>query len=87
MLGITELILGLMVILNQDLLGGALPTVVLALGWLLLLEGIVYVFASNRLMKRFLSWLHDRNVYNIITIVYLLLGAYLTFYGFSLTLM
>jgi hypothetical protein len=63
--------------------GGALAIVVTLVGWLLLIRSIVWMALPQRTMKRIVKMVNLEKNYPVFTIVSLLLGAYLTYEGFS----
>src|SRR3989344_2651238 len=81
-LGIAEVICGLIIILNHNVWESALPIVVTFLGWLLFVEGLLYMFAGQKTIKRFIRWLHDQSVYSLIALLYAVIGTYLAYVGF-----
>ena len=77
LLGLAEVAGGLLLVLNHNIWEGTLATVVTILGWLMLLEGVLYVFAKQSLLQRMLHKLHSTQFYFILSFAYLILGIYL----------
>jgi len=82
-LGIAEVVAGLSIVLNHYDWTLVLPAVITSLGWLLILEGAIYMFAGSRTIKVLLKKLHDTNIYTLIALIYVIVGAYLTYFGFG----
>jgi uncharacterized membrane protein HdeD (DUF308 family) len=83
MIGVAEVIGGLLITLQHQSWSPDLPLVVSLLGWLLLLEGIIYVFLPMKSARSIFKWLHDKQVYYLIALCYLLVGIYLAYSGFA----
>jgi hypothetical protein len=78
LMGVLELIGGLLLVLNHNIWqGGLLPVTVTVLSWFLLLEGIVYLFISKKEVAELVGFLHQKRVYMIIAIGYIVIGWYL----------
>jgi uncharacterized protein YjeT (DUF2065 family) len=56
---------------------------VTALGWLLLIEGVFYLFAPQPTLKSLSSWLRNKRVYYIMTLAYIAIGAYLMYEAYG----
>lgn len=80
-IGVAEVVVGLFIILNRSEWDGAVGGVIIFLGWLLLLEGIVYLTASLGFVKKILKWLHRERAYYFLSAVYVVLGFWLTYAG------
>ncbi|MFA6552424.1 MAG: hypothetical protein WCT19_02895 [Candidatus Paceibacterota bacterium] len=84
-LGVIELVGGLIIVLNHNIWTGKTFTLVISvLGWMLLLEGVLYVFVSQKTSHKIFKWLHRSDVYYVFALAYVVLGAYLAYYGFHL---
>jgi len=83
LLGFAEFFAGLMVVLHHNIWEGILPVIVTAIGWLLLIEGFIYIFASKRSLVNVWSWIHRENVYHIFSVIYIVVGVYLIHFGFD----
>ena len=83
-IGIFEVAGGLLLVLNHTLFGDTLTTVVSVFGWLFLLEGVFYLFATQKFIKSFIRTLHNYRGYYLISAIYLVIGIYLVYAGFSL---
>tara|TARA_B100000745_G_scaffold219274_1_gene145990 strand:+ start:5703 stop:6095 length:393 start_codon:yes stop_codon:yes gene_type:complete len=84
--GIAEMATGLLLVLLHSSWNGPLETALSALGWLLLLEGIFYLFATKKLLRQMIGLLDNVSAYYFFAVLYLLLGVYLVKEGFSITL-
>ena len=78
-IGIAQIAVGLLVVMSKGDFGGALGSVLAILGWLLLIEGFVYMTATVRSMKKLLKWLHSKQTYYFVSLVYVLLGVWLVY--------
>lgn len=78
-IGIAQIAVGLLVIMSKGDFGGALGSVLAILGWLLLIEGFVYMTATVQAMKKLLKWLHGKQTYYFVSLVYVLLGVWLVY--------
>ena len=82
-LGLAEAMLGVMLLtLHWDF--STWPAAfVTYLSALLLVEGIMYMTASQRTFRRILRWFHTTQVYYLMTVIYIALGAYLCLLGWA----
>lgn len=83
LLGFAELFAGLTVVLNHNIWEGTLPLIVTAIGWLLLIEGFIYIFASKKSLINIWAWVHRENVYHVFSVIYIVVGVYLIHFGFD----
>jgi len=83
-IGILEVAGGLLLVLNHTLFGDTLTTVVSVFGWLFLLEGVFYLFATQKLIRSFIRVLDNYHWYYLSSVLYFVVGIYLVFAGFSL---
>lgn len=81
--GLMEFIGGLLFVLYHNLWGSTLETVITIFGWLLLIEGVLYMLMSRDTMRKIISRLHSAKVYYFLSIVYLIIGAIVAYQGFS----
>ncbi len=83
-LGILEVLGGLAIVLTHNIWNeGLLALVVTIFGWLLLLEGFLYIFLSKqKLMNMWRGFQESASLYYIVAGSMLLLGTYLTYVGF-----
>lgn len=84
--GIVEVVGGLLLVLNHSTWNGTLETVITMFGWLLLLEGIFYLFATKRTLRKMIDGLDNVSAYYFFATLYLLLGVYLVYVGFGLNI-
>lgn len=84
-IGIFEVACGILLVLIHNhwssILGVSLVTL---MSWILLIEGGFYASASKSAVESFRKWIHHENVYIWVSVGYLVLGGYLTFFGFIL---
>lgn len=82
-IGLVMLLLGsLLVVLHTKWHGGAAAVVTL-MGWAVLAESLVFVFSPPGVLSRYLGTLQNTAVYHGIAVGYLVLGGYLTYFGFA----
>jgi len=67
-IGAIEMVTGVLMVLRHNIWEGELATAVTILGWFLLLEGLVYMFASRGVLKGFANFLHQKPAFNVIAI-------------------
>jgi len=82
--GVMEVAAGLALIIKHSAWNGALETVISMFGWLLLLEGIFYLFATKGILKKLIKALDNASAYYFFAMLYLVLGMYLAYVGFGL---
>lgn len=82
--GIAEVAAGLLLVLNHSTLNGTLETVITVFGWLLLLEGLFYLFATKKVLRSFIRALDNVSAYYFFAVLYFVLGVYLAYVGFGL---
>jgi uncharacterized membrane protein len=84
---IISLAAGLAVILGHNVWsGGALPVVVTVVGWLMLAKGLALLFVSPDIWKRLSDTMHYGAHYYLYLLPALVIGLYLTFAGFTVSL-
>jgi vacuolar-type H+-ATPase subunit I/STV1 len=82
--GMIALASGLAIILAHNRWsGGALTIVVTVLGWIFLIRGLLLLFLPSDLLESFIGSLHFEERYYLYSLVPFLLGAYLTYAGFT----
>ncbi len=86
MFGIVEVAAGLLLILSHPSWNSMLEIVISIFGWLILLEGVLYLFATRKLLRSFLAVLENASAYYFFAVLYLLLGLYLVYAGFQLSI-
>ena len=84
LIGILEVVGGLLLVLNHAVWDSALTTAVSVLGWLLLIEGVFYLFTTQKLIKSIIKMLDNYKAYYISSLLYFIFGVYLVYAGFSL---
>jgi len=84
--GVLEVIAGLALVLNHSSWNGTLETVIGIMGWLLLIEGIFYLFVTKRILKNFIKYLDNVSAYYFFAVTYLVFGIYLVYVGFGLNI-
>ena len=87
MAGIMGMTAGLAIVLSHNVWsGGALPIIVTLFGWASLIKGMLLLVLSPETESRvFVVGLHYEQHPNVYASFMLLLGAYLTYAGFSST--
>lgn len=83
-MGALMLLLGLCVVLTHTRWNSALAVVVTVLGWEVVAESFVFLFASKEQVVKYIHTLENAMTYYIITAGYLIIGAYLIYNGFFL---
>lgn len=83
-LGTLLVVMGLILILMHNIWNVGYQLVITLFGWLLLLEGSIYLFASTRLIKKYIAGLDNKKMYYFIGVAYVLVGAYLAYVGFGI---
>ncbi|HQT82796.1 MAG TPA: hypothetical protein PLW99_01460 [Candidatus Paceibacterota bacterium] len=82
--GVMSLFLGIIVILTHNVWsGGALVVLVTLLGWALLLRACLILFLPHGALKNLFASFKFEQSYYLVTLLALLLGIFLTYYGFS----
>jgi hypothetical protein len=83
-LAILSLGAGLAVVLAHNIWsGGLLPILVTAVGWLLLIRGVLFLFLSYREISRILEFMQFGTFFYVYLAIPLLLGVCLTYLGFT----
>lgn len=78
-------ILGLILVLIHNVWGGDVTTtIVTIIGWLILIKGVTYFLLPSRIWVGWAQKFNNIKVYRIIGVVYIIVGAYLTYNGFGL---
>jgi hypothetical protein len=84
MVGVVLLLSGLSVVLTHNIWNaGFLPLVITLIGWVLILRGIISVFVPGDGVLRMIRWLKVEEFSWLYAIVVLVIGAYLTWAGFT----
>ena len=75
--------LGLVVVLTHNVwTGGLLAIVVTLMGWMLLLKAVVSLFFTHGSYKKLLHLIKFEQVYYPCALIVLIIGIFLTYYGF-----
>jgi hypothetical protein len=83
-LAILSLGAGLAIVLAHNIWsGGLLPILVTAVGWLLLIRGVLFLFLSYREIFRILEFMQFGTFFYVYLAIPLLLGICLTYLGFT----
>jgi hypothetical protein len=84
MVGVILLLSGLSVVLTHNIWNaGFLPLVITLIGWVLILRGIVSMFVPGDGIARMISWFKVEELSWLYAILVLVIGAYLTWAGFT----
>ena len=83
-LGVLIFLIGLLLVLSHNIWQGLLQTIITLLGWGVVLEGVFFLFVSEQTLKKYLVMPNRKEVYYLIAAVYLALGLYLSYSGFTL---
>lgn len=81
--GLIEVIAGLILVLKHSVWNGTLETVISVLAWLILLEGLFYLSATRKMLRKLITWLDNKSGYYFFAALYLVLGLYLVYVGFG----
>lgn len=82
-LGVLMFILGLIMVLNYNSWSNTPGMVVSLAGWLVVIEGVAYLFLSEKSFLKMRTWIHKRKVYYSIALGYLILGIYMLWVAFG----
>jgi len=83
-LGVFDFVLGLAIVLTHNVWEGrTLTTVITALGWLMLLKGVVRILTPTATIKRWYKQWNIATMLPLMGLISLALGVYLTYNGFS----
>lgn len=82
--GLLALLLGLVVVLTHNLwTGSALTVVVTLIGWALILKGVLRLFLPHGTIRKVFSIFAVEQTYYFIVLLVLVIGIFLTYYGFA----
>ena len=82
--GLMSLFLGVIVILTHNVwTGGALATLVTLIGWALLLRAALILFLPHGSLRNLVDSFKFEHIYYLLAFLALLLGIFLTYYGFA----
>lgn len=76
-IGMVMIILGLLIAMRHTNFSSALATIITLAGWLVLAEGVAYIFLSSTMVEQIMRSLDSPFIYYAIGAGYLILGAYL----------
>ena len=83
--GILTLIMGLIVGLSHNVWTGGVPTVIATVvGWLILVKGVTYFLLPHNTWVSGVRRMNSMKLYKTFGIIYIILGAYMAYNGFSL---
>jgi uncharacterized membrane protein HdeD (DUF308 family) len=83
LIGMLEVIGGILIIISHSVWSSILASVVSLLGWLLLIEGIIYLTASQKLLGKVAVWFHNEKIFWVVSFSYIVLGIYLMWATFG----
>jgi len=82
--GLIALAAGLAMVLGHNVWsGGVLPVVVTLIGWISLIKGLFILFLPSLAAQGFVLWEHYQPCFYVNAGITLILGAYLTYGGFT----
>jgi hypothetical protein len=86
-LGVIALVAGLAMVLTHNIWsGGALVVIVTLVGWVILIKGLLLLFLPPEMEAEFfLRGLHYQQLFYVYMGIFLVLGIYMTYGGFSST--
>ncbi len=79
--GLIALAVGLLIVIHHNIWIAAWPVVITIFGWVLIIQGIMRIFWPDTFIKMMKDLLAG-NGYTVMTWVWLIVGAYLIYYGF-----
>jgi hypothetical protein len=83
-LGAFTLAIGLALVVGHNVWsGGAMPVIVTLIGWLTLFKGLAFLFLSPDSLVAYFQMVHYAQMFYVYLAIDLVLGAYLTYAGFS----
>jgi hypothetical protein len=77
--GMIEVAAGALLVLKHNIWAGNVAKVVTILGWFLLLEGLLYMFASQGMLKGIAKWMKQPHVFYVVALGVTALGVYLLY--------
>jgi hypothetical protein len=84
MVGVVLLLCGLSVVLTHNVWNdGFLPLVVTLIGWVLILRGVISMFVPGDGVARMIRWARVDEFSRLYATLTLVIGAYLTWAGFT----
>ncbi len=84
LLGIAHLTAGLVIVITHPMLALNVPGVISLIGWIMTIEGILYLAMPYRAVQKFIGSFNQQGWYTSGGIAAVLLGMYLVWYGFGL---
>jgi uncharacterized membrane protein len=79
-----EMVAGLFLIMIHNTYNSLPSSIISIVGWLALLEGVFYFSASDHTIEKFLHRINTSRVYIVGGLFAIIVGIYLTSYGFNL---
>lgn len=86
-LAVAELVAGLFLVLSHNMWDSWPERIVSFAGWMIVVEGVFYLFMPESVIKKVLKVFNTRGWYVVGGIVSILLGIYLVNFGFDLGLL
>jgi len=81
-MGVWMLIIALSLVLSHQSWHGSVAVIITLLGWGVFLESIVFLFASEKALEKYMGALNNPSAYYCIAAGYLILGLFLAYEGF-----
>lgn len=82
-LGVLMVVFGLVIVSSHNVWRWGFELAITLFGWIALLEGTMYLFISEKALKKYLRTLDSKRVYYFIGVTYLVVGAVLAYIGFT----
>ena len=64
--------------------GGFLPVTVTIFGWIILIKALALMFLPQKSFAKLIKWFEKKKIYTAFGLLYVGLGAYLTYLAFTL---
>jgi len=80
--GIMALIIGILIVITHNVWVADWRVIITLLGWLSLLKGIIRVMFPMFALRAMKKFMHNMSNYYVVAFIALLLGGYLSFFGF-----
>lgn len=75
---------GLFMVLAYQNWSTVATSIITIVGWLILLKGVIYFFATDKQVERIMKHMGDGKIFMLWGVVYVLAGGYLTLLGFGI---
>ncbi|PIT91131.1 hypothetical protein COU17_02110 [Candidatus Kaiserbacteria bacterium CG10_big_fil_rev_8_21_14_0_10_49_17] len=82
--GAMGLLMGLILVLIHNVWDDLLTSVISAIGWIALIEGVLIMFLPQESVARLYGYFADKKLVAPISLIAIVVGAYLTYSGFYL---